>query len=120
MILITEQTVVWNAVCNVKTDEAESRAPATVVLRGTIETPVTGSVDLGACQAVIDTMGDVCVCVDPAFDYKRCLLEVSWTISLQESIGGVFFQYRVYVVHFTMEIPVTINAVRIVYMVPAS
>lgn len=47
--------------CNVKTDEAESRAPATVVLRGTIETPVTRSVDLGACQAVIDTMGDVCV-----------------------------------------------------------
>lgn len=60
-----------------------------------METPVTRSVELGACQAVIDTIG--AVCVDPdgrEIDVTR-------------------------VVNFTMEHLVIINAVKIVFLVPA-
>lgn len=60
-----------------------------------METPVTRSVELGACQAVIDTMG--AVYVDP--DGR----EIDVTS----------------VVNFTMEHLVIINAVKIVFLVPA-
>lgn len=60
-----------------------------------METPVTRSVELDVFQAVIDTMEAVCV-----------------------NLGGRETDVTS-VVHFTMEIPATTNAVRIASMVPA-